>query len=152
MQRLLSKIRCLFDRKYSSHQRMVTQPSQAILGYASMWLMIDEAHLTSIAVRETHRRQGIGELLLIFVIELSIQVNAEVVTLEVRSSNLAAQALYRKYGFAEVGIRRNYYSEDGEDAVIMTTETINTASYRAKLQGLKREYVERWGTIWGCLA
>ena len=151
LQRLLSKIRYLFDRKYSYNQRMVTQPYQIIHGYASMWLMVDEAHLTSIAVRETHRRQGIGELLLIFIIDLSVQINAQVVTLEVRASNLVAQALYEKYGFVKVGVRRGYYSEDGEDAIIMTTERITSASYQAKFQELKREYVGRWGTIQGCL-
>jgi len=152
LQRLLSKIRSLFDRKYSSNERILTQPFQAICGYASMWLMVDEAHLTSIAVRETHRRQGIGELLLIFIIDLSLQVNAQVVTLEVRESNLAAQALYKKYGFANVGVRRGYYSEDGEDAVIMTTERIASASYQARFRELKQEYVQRWGTIRGCVS
>lgn len=151
VQRVLSKIRCLFDRKYSSNEKTVTQPFQAILGYASMWLMVDEAHLTSIAVRETHRRQGIGELLLVFIIDLSLQVNAQVVTLEVRSSNLAAQALYEKYGFAKVGVRRGYYSDDGEDAIIMTTETITSASYQEKFQQLKEEYLGKWGTMRGCL-
>ena len=150
LQRLLSKIRCIFNRKYSSNQGIVTRPYQIIHGYASMWLMVDEAHLTSIAVRETHRRQGIGELLLIFIIDMSLQVNAHVVTLEARSSNIAAQALYKKYGFAKVGLRRRYYSEDGEDAVIMTTEPIASTSYQAKFQKLKQQYVERWGTIQGC--
>lgn len=152
LQGLLSKIKRLFNKEHSSNQGMVTQPTQIILGYASVWLMVDEAHLTSIAVRETHRRHGIGELLLIFIIDLSIQLNAQVVTLEVRVSNLAAQTLYEKYSFAKVGLRRGYYSEDGEDAVIMTTEVITSASYQATFQELKREYMQRWGAIRGGLS
>lgn len=151
LQRLLSKIKRLFNIEHFSNQGMVTQTDQIILGYASMWLMVDEAHLTSIAVRETHRRQGIGELLLISIIDLAAQLSAQVVTLEVRVSNLEAQALYEKYGFAKVGERRGYYSDDGEDAVIMTTETITSAPYQARFQELKQEYVQRWGTIWGDL-
>lgn len=151
LQKVLLKIRRLFDKEHSFDQEMDAQTAQVILGYASMWLMVDEAHLTSIAVRETYRRQGVGELLLIFIIDMSLQVNAQVVTLEVRESNLAAQALYEKYGFARVGMRRGYYSEDGEDAIIMTTEPITSAQYQVMFQELKREYVKRWGTIQGCL-
>jgi ribosomal-protein-alanine N-acetyltransferase len=147
--RLISKIKYLFDRKASSDNGKFPQAYQNIVGYAALWLMVDEAHLTSIAVRGTHRRQGIGELLLIFIIKLAAQLNAEVVTLEARTSNLEAQSLYSKYGFTEAGVRRGYYSEDGEDAVIMTTETITSDSYQARFQELKREYMQRWGTIQG---
>ncbi|MFC1925787.1 ribosomal protein S18-alanine N-acetyltransferase, partial [Chloroflexota bacterium] len=116
-----------------------------ILGYASMWLMVDEAHLTSIAVRETHRRRGVGELLLISIIDLAMHLKAQIVTLEVRSSNLAAQALYEKYGFIEVGLRRGYYSDDGEDAVIMTAENIASAFYQARLEDLRHRCGRRGG-------
>ncbi len=149
LQRLVSKISHLFNKEHSSGDEEVAQNRHNILGYASMWLMVDEAHITSIAVRGTHRHRGIGELLLISIINLAAQLNAQVVTLEVRVSNLEAQALYEKYGFTKVGIRRGYYSDDGEDAVIMTTERITSAPYQARFQELKQNYVQRWRAIEG---
>ena len=149
LQRLVSKISHLFNKEHSSGDEGIAQNKHNILGYASMWLMVDEAHLTSIAVRGTHRHRGIGELLLISIINLAAQLNAQVVTLEVRVSNLEAQALYEKYGFTKVGIRRGYYSDDGEDAVIMTTGRITSAPYQARFQELKQNYVQRWRAIEG---
>ena len=113
-----------------------------IVGYASIWMMVDESHLTSIAVRKSHQRQGIGELLLMAVIRLSMQLKAEVVTLEVRASNHSAQALYAKYGFKTVGIRRRYYTDNSEDAVIMTTDKINSPGYQALLRELDARYAD----------
>jgi ribosomal-protein-alanine N-acetyltransferase len=146
---LVSKISHLFNKEHSSGDEEIAQNRQNILGYASMWLMVDEAHITSIAVRGTHRHRGIGELLLISIINLAAQLHAQVMTLEVRLSNLTAQALYEKYGFTKVGIRRSYYSDDGEDAVIMTTERITSAPYQARFQELKRDYIKRWGAVEG---
>jgi ribosomal-protein-alanine N-acetyltransferase len=115
------------------------------VGFAGFWLVLDEAHLADIAVRTAYRRMGLGELLVISIIELAMKLNANVVTLEVRASNLAAQSLYQKYGFTETGMRRGYYIEDGEDALIMATESITSAPYKASFQRLKQAYAERWG-------
>jgi ribosomal-protein-alanine N-acetyltransferase len=123
----------------------VVQDNQNIIGYAAMWLMVDEAHLISIAVRETYRCRGIGELLLNSIIDLAMQLRSQVITLEVRASNQAAQALYEKYGFIKVGVRRGYYSNDREDALIMTTENIISASYQARLRELRQKYEQRRG-------
>ena len=149
LQRLVSKISHLFNKEHSSGDEEVAQNRQNILGYASMWLMVDEAHITSIAVRGTHRHRGIGELLLISIINLAAQLHAQAMTLEVRLSNLTAQALYEKYGFTKVGIRRSYYSDDGEDAVIMTTGRITSAPYQARFRELRRDYIQRWGAVEG---
>jgi ribosomal-protein-alanine N-acetyltransferase len=146
-QRLISSIRHLLKLKHSSSQEM--QTNQNIVGYASTWLMVDEVHLTSIAVRQSHQRRGIGELLIITVINLAVQLNARVLTLEVRLSNSAAQALYEKYGFNRVSVRRGYYSDNNEDGVIMTTDRITSAPYQARFQQLKQAYTERWGAIKG---
>lgn len=136
---LLSRIWGLFDKGNPSEQGVTAGLNHNVLGYAAMWLMVDEAHLTSIAVRESHRRRGIGEMLLTSIIDLALELNAQIVTLEVRESNMAAQALYQKYGFIKVGVRRGYYSDDGENAVIMTAEEILSASYQAMLQELKQK-------------
>jgi len=140
----------LLGRALMSLKRLfITEPppstDQFILGYAGLWLMANEAHLTTIAVRESYRRRGIGELLLISAIDLAVERSASVMTLEVRASNLGAQALYEKYGFNKVGVRRGYYTDNHEDAIIMTTDRITAASYQSRFQRLKKGYAQRWG-------
>jgi len=119
-------------------------PREYIVGFAGFWFMADEAHITSIAVREIHRRQGIGEMLLIALIDLATQLKANIITLEVRASNLAAQSLYYKYGFVQVGLRRGYYTNNREDGVLMTLQDITSSPFQARLQQLKQAYSERW--------
>ncbi len=121
-------------------------PGQRIVGLIGLWIMADKAHFTTIGVRGAYRRQGIGELLLIAAIGLALRRNASVVTLEMRRSNLAAQALYEKYGFSRIGVRKGYYSDDGEDAVVMSTERITSASFQSQLQRLKKAHAQRWGS------
>ena len=113
-----------------------------IMGFAGLWMLVDEAHITNIAVREKHRRQGIGERLLIATIELAIELGANLITLEVRSSNTEAQKLYAKYGFVRVGLRRGYYTDNREDAVLMTIEDVKSAQVKKKLERLKRAHSE----------
>jgi ribosomal-protein-alanine N-acetyltransferase len=105
----------------------------AVLGYAGMWLMVDEAHITTIAIRTMWRGKGLGELLLISLIEAAIAVGAQRMTLEVRVSNEAAQKLYRKHGFDQEGTRHRYYSDNNEDAYIMTTGSIQDAGYQERM-------------------
>ena len=143
--RLLSRVRHLLATGHSPNNAIIPPDRRNIIGYAAIWLMVDEAHLTSIAVRKTHRRQGIGELLLISIIKLAVQMKAEVVTLETRVSNSEAQALYDKYGFNRVGLRRRYYTDNSEDAVIMTTDKITSPSYQTRFRKLERNYIERYG-------
>ncbi|GIO40073.1 ribosomal-protein-alanine acetyltransferase [Paenibacillus antibioticophila] len=92
------------------------------IAYAGMWTIVDEAHITNIAVRTAYRGQGLGETLLLQLIQLAMEYRIERMTLEVRESNLVAQALYRKLGFEPAGIRKGYYSDNQEDAVIMWCE------------------------------
>ena len=131
---LVARMRHVLGRNDGAADVTIAQDVPFIVGYASIWMMVDESHLTSIAVRKSHQHQGIGELLLIAVIKLSLQMKAQVVTLEVRASNHSAQALYAKYGFKNVGIRRRYYTDNSEDAVIMTTDNITSPTYQAKLR------------------
>jgi ribosomal-protein-alanine N-acetyltransferase len=122
-----------------------TKPRPPIMGFAGMWLMVEEAHLVTIAVDPAHRRQGLGELLLVEMLELADRLGARAMTLEVRVSNLGAQALYRKYGFATQGLRKHYYSDNGEDALLMTTEPITSPAFQGRLQRLKLELQEKLG-------
>lgn len=120
-------------------------PTQLVLGFAAIWFMADEAHLANVAVREAHRQQGVGELLLISIIRLAIERDARFITLEVRSTNKAAQALYRKYGFVEVGTRRGYYTDNREDAVLMTADGITSFPFEENFLRLSQAYAEKCG-------
>jgi len=118
-----------------------------IAGYVGIWFQGDEAHITEIAVRQQLRGKGIGELLLIGSFQAAIEHRSSVVTLEVRASNFIAQRLYQKYGFKPVGIRKAYYSDNREDAAIMTTSPIHTEAYQRMLQQLQEAYRSRWREI-----
>ena len=114
-----------------------TVGQNVILGYGGFWLMVDEAHISTIAAHHDWRRQGIGELLLVSMIDAGAETGAQMVTLEVRVSNMSAQSLYRKYGFEVTGRRKGYYSDNGEDALIMSTPSITTAEFQRRMQELK---------------
>ena len=109
-----------------------------VIGLAGFWLMAGEAHIVNLAVRQAYRRRGIGRLLLMKIIDMAIEKYADTITLEVRKSNAAARKLYKKYGFNIKGIRRGYYLDDREDAVIMTAEDIYSDVFQANLDRLKK--------------
>jgi ribosomal-protein-alanine N-acetyltransferase len=110
----------------------------SILGYGGFWMMVDEAHISTIAVQPHWRRRGIGELLLVAMLDRAIELGAEIATLEVRVSNVTAQNLYRKYGFRKAGLRRRYYRDSDEDALIMSTERLTSATFQSHFQQLKQ--------------
>ena len=114
-----------------------------VVGYSGLWLMVNEAHVTTIAVAPEYQGRGLGELLLISLIDKAIELNALCLTLEVRVSNHVAQSLYRKYTFRETGLRRRYYSDNGEDAHIMTTEDLDTPHFQEVLAANRRALHER---------
>ena len=118
-----------------------------IAGYISTWFISDEAHITAIAVREPKRGVGLGELLLMNSVDQAIRNRAQMVTLEVRVSNITAQSLYQKYGFKYVGVRKRYYTDNNEDAHIMTTDNISTASYSQMLAALRVSYKRKRGDL-----
>jgi ribosomal-protein-alanine N-acetyltransferase len=108
-----------------------------VVAYGGVWFMVDEAHITTFAVHPAYRRQRIGERLLLAFLDLSIERRAREATLEVRLSNLPARRLYEKYGFRPVGIRPRYYSDDQEDALIMTTEPLSAPAMRERIGRLR---------------
>ena len=116
-----------------------------IAGYVATWFMTDEAHITGIAVRESQRGKSVGELLLLASVELSMNRNSRVVTLEVRVSNHVAQSMYTKYGFKEVGLRKRYYTDNNEDAYIMTTDVLSSDGYIQQFRALVETYKLRRG-------
>ena len=140
---LFAGIRRLWQSRFSG--KRPPESRQFVIGFASIWVMADEAHITNIAVRSDYQRQGIGELLLISIINLAAELKANIVTLEVRVSNLPAQNLYQKYGFVEVGLRHGYYTDNREDALLMSTGDITSAPFQAQLQQLKRAHTGKYG-------
>lgn len=114
-----------------------------IVGYGGLWTCVDEAHITTIAVDPTYRGRGIGELLLNGLIDQALSTKADILTLEVRVSNLVAQQLYLKYGFHPFGKRTRYYTDNGEDALIMSTDSIQSEGYQERLNQLRSLLFER---------
>jgi ribosomal-protein-alanine N-acetyltransferase len=139
----------LFNRLVNNFWRRrnsAWQPGQEfVAGFVGIWYMVDEAHIVAIGVRNEFRGFGIGELMLIAAIEQATQMEARVVTLEVRVSNFVAQNLYKKFGFSERGIRKSYYTDNREDALIMTTSTLNTPDYNQQFMELVQAHQSRWG-------
>ena len=112
--------------------RFFQQPAvRLIVGYAGYWLVVYEAHIGTIATHPHWRGQGVGELLLVSLLHEAMAHGATEAKLEVRVGNRVAQSLYRKYGFEEVGRRKHYYRDNGEDAVLMS----------ARLEGGVRERI-----------
>ncbi len=128
--------------------RVLPNPESYVAGYVSVWYQGEEAHITEIAVREPLRGNGIGELLLIGARRAAVEYGSKVMTLEARVSNFIAQRLYEKYDFKSVGIRKGYYSDNREDAVIMTTSPILTDEYEKMFQERQEAYRSRWGEIY----
>jgi ribosomal-protein-alanine N-acetyltransferase len=120
---------------------------ELVCGFVGIWIMVDEAHIINIAVREEYRGNGIGELLIISSINMANKLGASVVTLEVRVSNKIAQNLYGKYGFKEAGIRKGYYTDNKEDALIMTTDIITQPGFKESFQKLKEAHLQKIGQI-----
>lgn len=103
---------------------LVIEADGEVIGYAGMWMILDEAHVTNIAIAPGFRSKGLGTVLVTALIDSAIQLGATCMTLEVRASNLDAQRLYRRLGFEPRGLRPGYYSDTGEDALIMWRDNL----------------------------
>lgn len=98
---------------------VIAKINNKLVGFGGMWLIIDEGHITNIAVHPDFRNLGIGSCILSSLIDICKQNNGIAMTLEVRKSNITAQALYSKFNFINEGFRKKYYSDNNEDAIIM---------------------------------
>jgi ribosomal-protein-alanine N-acetyltransferase len=133
-----------FRRPRLPWEKQATPREGQVIGYAGMWLIAtDEAHITTIAVTESKRRLGLGELLLQALIEMSYAAGVRWMTLEVRVSNDVAKRLYTKYGFHEAGLRKRYYSDNNEDALIMSTDDITLNVHRARFEQQREDLRRR---------
>lgn len=101
---------------------IVATYEEEVIGHCGMWIVLDECHITNIAVLKEYRGHGIGEQLLRESVALCLELAVKSMTLEVRVSNEVAQNMYRKLGFQDGGIRKKYYTDDREDALVMWVE------------------------------
>jgi ribosomal-protein-alanine N-acetyltransferase len=124
-------------------QRFMGIQPGPVLGYAGAWHLVDEIHISTIAVHALWRRKGLGELLLLSLLQRGMEMGMHWATLEVRVSNLAAQALYRKDGFEIASRQKAYYSDNNEDAYIMTTPDMRSAAFRSHLRQRSTSLLER---------
>lgn len=133
----------LTDNRLAHYQVLVRDEAagETIIGFAGFWLMADEVHVSTIAVAPAERSRGRGEWLLLNLLQLACALDPLLVTLEVRRGNSVAQALYAKYRFEEVGLRRRYYRDTGEDALLLTVDLATQPDYCAwlaeKVAGLR---------------
>lgn len=121
---------------------LVARQHKEVVGYGGLICYGDEAHITNVAVDPMHQGHSVATRLLTELIAEGIQMGARAVSLEVRVTNWAAQRIYARFGFRPVGIRRNYYQEVHEDALIMWTDDVRTSAYRRRLDGIEESLPE----------
>ncbi len=123
----------------STRAYYVARIGREVVGYAGLMMTVDDGHVTTIAVDPEWHRHKIGTRLLLVLAREAIERGATSLTLEVRMSNRGAQELYRRFGFAPVGVRKNYYQEVNEDALVMWAHEVNRPEYSALLDAIERD-------------
>lgn len=108
-----------------------------VVAYGGIWVILEDSHITTIAVDPSYRGRRLGEVMLLHLIDEAIERGAAWLTLEVRESNVVAQQLYRKYGFTTVTMRRGYYSDDNESALVMWAGNLKSEIYKNRLRALR---------------
>jgi [ribosomal protein S18]-alanine N-acetyltransferase len=119
---------------------LVVRVIEETVAYGGLWMMVDEGHITTFAVLPQWRRHGVGGRLMLEMVRLARTLGARVLTLEVRLSNAPARSLYQQFGFRPVGVRPRYYSDNGEDALIMTTEPLDDPDMVELVANLEKRY------------
>ncbi len=122
----------------SSRTYVVAKVGRDVVGYAGLMMSLTDGHVTTIAVDPAWHRKGIGTRLLLALARAGIDRGALALTLEVRLSNRGAQEMYKRFGFTAVGVRKGYYADTGEDALVMWAYEVGELPYRRLLAGLER--------------
>jgi ribosomal-protein-alanine N-acetyltransferase len=130
----------LLQNKMASY--IVLRDRDEIIGYAGLWKMHDEAHVTTVGVRRADQGRGYGMALMVALIDRAYALNSRWMTLEVRASNYGAMAMYEKLGFKVIGRRRGYYTDDGEDAVVMWSDSMLAPAFQERVNQLRDKYAE----------
>lgn len=122
-----------------SNYSCATNKENRIVGYLGLWKIIDEAHITNLAVHPDFRRKGAAKLLLFDALEQCYKEKIKYLTLEVRVSNEGAINLYESFGFKSLGVRKKYYQNNNEDALIMWSENIFSENYKKRFNKIKED-------------
>lgn len=130
----LSELRCRDSRRY-----VVANVGGSVVGFGGVMFAADDAHITNIAVDPAHRRQAVATRMLLALVRAAVDEGAEHMSLEVRASNTSAQALYRRFGLAPAGARKDYYADPGEDALVMWASDLNTTPYALRLDEIEAD-------------
>ncbi len=138
----IAMLRQELDRRESRHY-VVARIEDTHVGHAGIMIIAGEGHVTTVAVDPLWQRHGVGALLMLELHKFALDRQLESLTLEVRVSNTAAIALYRRFGYAPAGVRKNYYSDEGEDGLIMWAHDIHLPDHRARLEAIATEVAAR---------
>ena len=122
----------------STRAYVVARVGRDVIGYSGLMMSLDDGHITTVAVDPEWHRQGIATRMLVALAREAIGRGANALTLEVRLSHRGAQQLYQRFGFTAVGVRKGYYADTGEDALIMWSHEVNQPDYLALLERLER--------------
>jgi ribosomal-protein-alanine N-acetyltransferase len=125
----------LHDNKLAHY--FVGRVGKQIVAYGGIWVILEDSHVTTIAVSPAYRGRKYGEIMLLHLLDQAISRGASWMTLEVRESNTVAQALYRKYGFTTVSTRKGYYSDNNENALVMWAGNLKSEIYKNRIQALR---------------
>ena len=129
--------------KRESREYIVARIDDTHVGHAGIMVIAGEGHITTVAVDPKWQRHGVGALLMLELHRYAIDRQLEALTLEVRVSNTAAIALYRRFGYAPAGVRKNYYSDEGEDGLIMWAQDVHLPAHKARLDAIATEVAAR---------
>lgn len=124
-------------QKTKSSTYLVAKLNRQVIGYTGLFSVFDEGHITTLAVKPEFQNQGVGTMLILTLIELAMDKGIRHLTLEVRKSNLKARRLYEKFGFLVVGLRKGYYRDNNEDAIVFCTGNITSPQYQQRLAEMK---------------
>lgn len=114
-----------------------------IIGYTGLFSVFEEGHITTLAVKPEYQGQGVGTMLILNLLESSLSKGVKRFTLEVRKSNLSARRLYEKFGFQEMGVRKRYYRDNDEDAIVFCTGDLSSQEYQKRLESIKNDFREK---------
>lgn len=125
----------LHDNKLAHYY--VGRIGDRVVAYGGIWVILEDSHVTTIAVSPEFRGRKFGEMMLLHLLDQAIERGASWMTLEVRESNAVAQGLYRKYGFTTVSTRKGYYSDNNENALVMWAGNLKSEIYKNRLRALR---------------
>lgn len=138
-----------FERELTANpvaRYVVLELGGTISGFAGLWIQADEGHIVNVVVRAGDRGRGYGQVLVLGLLHIALELRLTLATLEVREANTVARALYRDFGFWDVGKRKGYYS-DGEDAVIMTTDDLDSDAFARRFERMKEKVARRFPVL-----